>query len=115
MKLPGPLRLDQFPHDLPAVYKYEAQTGALMLDGQHVALAEVEASGRVLPALSQADLQRRLMRRVFGVSADVPLERFVAENLHSKQKRAERTQLLIDSAEPIRIATEPADEAALFA
>ena len=114
MKLPAQLRLEALSHSLLFVYKYEAQTGALTLDGRHVALAEVDATGRELPALAQADLQRQLMRGVFAVAADVPLEQFVAENLTNKTKRFERVQQLIDDAEPISIATEPVEDDELF-
>ena len=114
MRLPGHVALPQYPHDLDHCFKYESQCGALTIDGSYIALEEVDASGRVLPALDQPSLQRKLIAEFFG-KPHKTLEQFVSENLHDQELRAHRFALLGSAGSLIAIDTEPVvDEGALF-
>lgn len=70
---------------------YRSRHGCLLLESSEVALAEVEAAGRKLPALTQPQVQERL--RSF-LAPDRPLDRFVAENATDVELALRRTELL---------------------
>lgn len=70
---------------------YLTRHGNLLLDGSEVALAEVEAPGRVLPAMSQRQVLERVSR---ALCPERTLERFVLETAADPHLAAEWAERL---------------------
>lgn len=79
------------------VWAYVGRRGFLDLDGGPVALAEVAATGRTLPAAGQAQVQRRI-HGIMGQGTDFAA--FVRGNAGDDALRAARIAVLAASAHP---------------
>lgn len=92
---------------LDTAYAYCSRFGCLNLDGV-TGLKAIGAAGRVVPALSQAEIQERV-RAV--LAPDLPLDAFIAGNVADAALRAERAARLAAQALPL---TFPRETLALF-
>ncbi|HEX8066762.1 MAG TPA: hypothetical protein VF520_09575 [Thermoleophilaceae bacterium] len=90
--LPGP-----GPGPGPGVEAYLTKHGCLVLDGDNVALAAVEAEGRRLPALRTLDAVEAVRALI---APDRTLEEFVVENRTDPELARERTAVLRAGARP---------------
>ena len=76
---------------------YVQRRGALTLGGAPVAVAETPATGRRFQALRQPQMQAALRDRF---APNLPLDRFIAENIRSPDIRQARTAALARTAAP---------------
>ncbi len=70
---------------------YRSRHGCLLLESREVALTEVAAAGRTLPAMTQPQVQERLRSYL---APDSTLEQFVVENATDRELAQRRTELL---------------------
>ena len=78
-----------------AVFAYIGRRGAFSQGGRPIALAEVAASGRQWPAMTQRQIQRLARDRL---SPGLELDRFIGENIDRTDIRRDRTDRLAADA-----------------
>ncbi|MBT5414376.1 MAG: hypothetical protein HOH66_05100 [Rhodospirillaceae bacterium] len=82
---------------LDEAFAYIGRRGCLARDGMAVALAEIPAQGRSLPALAQRAVQALARDRL---ATGLALESFIAENVRAAETRLARTEALAEDAVP---------------
>lgn len=79
-------------------FAYTAVVGCINVDGAPVALAEIEAQGRVLRAMSQPDMLDHVRRRL---DPEAHLDAFVQAHIDDEALRRERTMALSADSLPL--------------
>jgi hypothetical protein len=92
----------RWPESIP-VLAYNSRNGVAIFDGMPIAFAEIPAIGRTLPALTQREMQAKLMRIVEagGESSEdlQDLENFVTSNVRHRTTRVRREAVLLQYRE----------------
>lgn len=76
---------------MDTAFAYTAVVGCLSVDGAPVALAEIEAEGRVLRAMSQPEMLDHVRGRL---DPDAQLDGFILSHIEDEALRRERTRAL---------------------
>lgn len=101
-------RLDDISVDIPDVpetfdraFAYTAVVGCLNVDGAPVALAEIDAAGRTLAAMSQSEMLDHVRARL---APDQTLDAFIRAHIEDEAVRRERTLALAADSLPLTFA-----------
>jgi hypothetical protein len=82
-------------------FAYTAKVGCVNLDGAPVALAEILAEGRILPAMTQAEMLDHVRGRL---APDLDLETFIIGHIGDDELRSVRSRMLADDSLPLTFA-----------
>jgi hypothetical protein len=82
-------------------FAYTAKVGCVNLDGAPVALAEILAKGRILPAMTQAEMLDHVRGRL---APDLDLETFIIGHIGDNELRSLRSRALADDSLPLTFA-----------
>lgn len=98
-------RLDAVRVDIPdagetlgEAFAYTAKVGCVNVDGAPVALAEISATGRTLPAMEQAEMLDHVRARL---APDDDLETFIRAHIDDENLRRRRTAALSSDSLPL--------------
>jgi hypothetical protein len=83
---------------MDTAFAYTAVVGCLSVDGAPVALAEIEAEGRVLRAMSQPEMLDHVRGRL---DPDAQLDGFILAHIEDEALRRERTRALSSDSLPL--------------
>jgi len=83
---------------MDTAFAYIAVVGCLSVDGAPVALAEIEAEGRVLRAMSQPEMLDHVRGRL---DPDAQLDGFILAHIEDEALRRERTRALSSDSLPL--------------
>ena len=89
------VEIDGTGESVDRIWIYSARVGCLRIDGNPVALAEMPVRGRILKAMSQAEVQARIRDRL---APGMDLDTFILQNIEKPELRRSRAQILSEDA-----------------